>query len=133
MTEENVRNRPARWWLLFGLLTAGLALPFLIEAGQFPWLCTFKRMSGVGCPGCGLTRSVFALMHGQVAESVKFHLFGPLALAAGIGLWAYYGVSLIRGRQPFDLWGHRFTLTTVLIFVGMIVYWVVRLCLNAVP
>ena len=133
MNDETARKRPARWWVFVVLLTAGMALPFLIEVGQIPWQCTFKRLIGIGCPGCGLTRSVFALVHGDIAESLRFHVFGPLALLGGLGLWGYYTTALIRGRESFNLWGRGFTLTAILLLIGMIVYWVVRLCLNTVP
>jgi hypothetical protein len=68
-----------------------------------------------------------------VSASLQFHLFGPLALVGGIGLWGYYAAALIRGREPFNLWGRGFTLGAILLFIGMIVYWVVRLCLGTVP
>ena len=45
--------------------------------------CTFLALTGLPCPGCGLTRSVLALAHGHVADSVRWHPFGPL-LAAGL-------------------------------------------------
>src|SRR3954467_15254793 len=44
--------------------------------------CMFLKMTGCPCPGCGLTRSVMAMMHGQVGESLRWHPLGPVLLAA---------------------------------------------------
>lgn len=50
------------------------------EAGGFVyWLehhllaCPFKQTFGIDCPGCGLQRSVIALMRGDIGASFKFY------------------------------------------------------------
>lgn len=131
--QATTARRPARWWVLWSLLTIGLCIPFLIEVSRIPWECTFKRIAGVGCPGCGLTRSVYSMVHGDLSEALRWHAFGPLALLLGVGLWAYYAAALARGREPFHLWGRGATTTVIVLFILMVVYWGVRLSLGAVP
>ena len=74
---------------------AGFAIlaAWLIPAGRLnsgPVLCPFRRLTGLPCPTCGLTRSWSALMHGHLGDSVAFHPLGPVtvlgaaALAAGL-------------------------------------------------
>ena len=47
--------------------------------GILPWLehhllsCPFKSFVGIDCPGCGLQRSVLALMRGDLAASFRFY------------------------------------------------------------
>jgi len=72
-------------------LVAGAALLFAallprawIEAG--PSFCPFRLASGLPCPGCGLTRSVVALAHGDPAASLYFHPLGLPVVAALVGL-----------------------------------------------
>lgn len=35
--------------------------------------CSFKRMTGFNCPGCGGTRAVFFMFNGKMWESFKMH------------------------------------------------------------
>lgn len=43
-----------------------------------PVLCPLRRTTGLMCPGCGLTRSIVSLTHGDFAAAFHFHVFGPL-------------------------------------------------------
>jgi hypothetical protein len=63
---------------------------------QGPQLCIFKLISGLPCPGCGLTRAVVFALDGDLSSSFYFHPFGvpfivALLLLAGIDLvgWWY--------------------------------------------
>lgn len=55
--------------------------------------CPFYEMTGIYCPGCGATRGVKALAHGNVAlalhENAWFFLFAlpGMALALALGRW----------------------------------------------
>jgi hypothetical protein len=64
------------------LLLIGACIPLsLVTSG--PSLCPFKLMTGLPCPGCGMTRSVVALLHGDITTSTYYHPLGaPLVLAA---------------------------------------------------
>ncbi|MBR1889921.1 MAG: DUF2752 domain-containing protein [Alloprevotella sp.] len=37
--------------------------------------CTFKMLTGLQCPGCGLQRAMFALLHGHVTEAMGYNWF----------------------------------------------------------
>jgi hypothetical protein len=60
-------------------------------------LCGFKRVSGVPCPGCGLTRGVTALARGEVLGGLAFN---PLLLTALLLFLLLLGVRLLLGRAP---------------------------------
>ncbi len=75
-------------------------------------VCGFHWLTGRPCPLCGLTRALFALAKGHVAEAIHFNALSPLGLAmlvsllwncpargrlwtAGIAAFAIYGVCRI--------------------------------------
>ena len=43
------------------------------------WPCVFHAVTGLHCPGCGLTRMLHALVHGDVARAWSMN---PLAMIA---------------------------------------------------
>lgn len=57
--------------------------------------CPFKILTGLSCPGCGIQRALYALLHGHVVEAVKYNLFlvysGPYALGFLVQRWVLTG------------------------------------------
>ena len=41
-----------------------------------PGTCTFRRITGFPCPGCGLTRSFISIAHGQFVDAWRFNPAG---------------------------------------------------------
>lgn len=64
------------------------------------WLprCPFNWMTGLLCPGCGATRMVYDLMHGDLTAA--FHDNRLLLLVSPVGLYLYgrWVVEGLRGR-----------------------------------
>jgi len=46
---------------------------------QLPTVCGFKRLTGMDCPSCGLTRSFVAMAHLDPGAAWSFHRLGPFA------------------------------------------------------
>lgn len=64
------------------LLLAGALLP---PDRPFPVdLCLWHRLTGFACLGCGLTRSVCHLMHGDIAGSLALHPAGVVVAAIAV-------------------------------------------------
>ncbi len=45
-------------------------------------LCSMKYLTGLPCPGCGLTHSFAAVSRGDFIEAFHFHFFGPFIYIA---------------------------------------------------
>ena len=46
-----------------------------------PELCLAKRLTGLGCPGCGMTRCFISLAHGDLRAAWRYNPAGPLLFA----------------------------------------------------
>ena len=98
----------ARSRLAAGARRIGIAFPLLLLAAALPppqgasiaglpSFCGFHRLTGLPCPGCGITRSLVCCAHGLWAEAVGFHPLGPLVFAALVGAAV---VHLASSRWP---------------------------------
>ena len=95
------------------------------------WPCPFLKLFGVPCPGCGLTRAISLLVHGDFHAALAFHAFAPLFLAA-ILLSGISGVLPQKNREPLvdrleEI--ERRTGLSIIILVGLVLYWLARLLL----
>ncbi|MEO8694318.1 MAG: DUF2752 domain-containing protein [Acidimicrobiales bacterium] len=83
---------------------AGVALfaPTLLRPGAHgPVLCPFRRVTGVWCPTCGMTRAFAWMAHGDLHESLRYHPLAPvLLIEAAVGamfLWYRRRAQKIEG------------------------------------
>ncbi len=61
-----------------------------------PSLCLFYNLTGLPCPGCGITRSLTCCAHGLFGQAFRFHPMGPLVFAGLIGMTLAGAVSAAR-------------------------------------
>jgi hypothetical protein len=73
------------------VIAAAVAVLFLVNPVDAWFLpaCQFHRLTGLHCPGCGMTRATHQLLHGHVLTALRMNAVFTLAipLVAGIGLW----------------------------------------------
>jgi hypothetical protein len=110
--------------ILFVLAIAAYALR---ETGGTGWMpgCVFRKMTGLECPGCGMTRGTYALLHGRFKDAFLFNPVGmillPLALLGiAIELWAWVMDRPLKFRLNPGRWG------ALVIGVVLMVWWIGR-------
>lgn len=67
------------------------------RAGFFP-ACPFHALTGLNCPGCGLTRGFHALFQGDVLTALHFNLMLPFYFLFFAYLLVSLGLIVVRNR-----------------------------------
>lgn len=113
------------------LLISGVAgLHVTLTALGLPsWRCPFRYGLGIPCPGCGLSRAVDALWHGQWHDAFLLHAFAPALL---VGLVVIFIAAVLPNPsravwvQSIDMIERR-TGLVIFLLSGLILYWLIRL------
>ncbi len=93
-----------------------------------PETCSSKRVFGIDCPGCGLTRSFISISHGNLARawelnraSIVVYLFVAIQIPwHALQIW-----RLRRSGRPIDLPGIYFV--PILVVVILMLNWILRM------
>lgn len=80
---------------LFGVLASGAAP------------CTFAQVFHVPCPGCGSTRAVHALLHGDLAGAVHANPLGPVIAALLLAVGVVTTVTVLRDGSLANVYDSR--------------------------
>lgn len=89
-----------------------------------PPFCPFKMMTGYDCPGCGATRSLNALLHGDVVAAADHNLLFVLALPIAIVAFAVWTARRLGADAP-SLPGPRAWLPVAVVAISL--FWALRL------
>jgi hypothetical protein len=95
MTTTSVRRRAAnvlRAAAPPAAFAAAVAILLRFPPGQYSFYprCPFYELFHLQCPGCGATRALAALIHGDIADAIHFNALATLLFPAA----AIYGVAL---------------------------------------
>lgn len=82
-----------------GAIFGGLVVWYFdpVSAGFFP-ACPLYSMTGFACPGCGMTRGLHALLHGDILRALDYNAMLPIILAFLGYLWLSAALFAVRGR-----------------------------------
>ena len=58
------------WWLKILLWISGIGLCVLYGV---LFGCTYKKLLGIPCPGCGMTRAWLCLLKGDIVNAFRWH------------------------------------------------------------
>ncbi len=141
-TRASVSSRIAKWiftpalaplmhnrWFLIVIASLTVLQIGLAAAGWRGWECPIRFVSGVPCPGCGLSRAMALFIQGNWQSAICVHAFAPILLVA-VGFLA---ISAIMPRElqheaarRVAAWESRTGIVAIAL-VAMFIYWGLRL------
>lgn len=85
------------------LLAAAATILLLLRdpaaAPEFFPACPWHALTGLHCPGCGITRALHALIHGRVLDAFDYNALGVILLGVTAGVLARPGWRALRENQ----------------------------------
>ncbi len=93
-----------------------LKIIFWLESHQ--GTCSFREHAGIDCPGCGLQRSILALLRGDLVESIlQFPALLPL-----LAMFAFLSIHLVFKLKHGAIVLKMFYITNISIIVLNYIY-----------
>ncbi len=74
------RSSIQKRWIKLSVVSAPLIASYFYGYSSFssPFSCPIRALTGIPCPGCGLTRSFIATCQGDLSTAFNHHLLGPI-------------------------------------------------------
>ena len=120
---ENQKLALAGVWA--GVIAVTAYLYFINPATfRFHPKCSFYALSGFYCPGCGTSRALHQLLHGNLLGALAFNPLAVIVLPYLIYSLISYSLLVIRGRPlPGRLWPGW----VIYAFLGVLIaFWILR-------
>lgn len=107
-----------------GALCGVLSIPLWVGLP----MCSFAAMTGLPCPGCGLTRSTHAILRGDLAHAFHTQPFAFIVSPLLAGMLAFAGATfLLQGRPSLPPLARRAGLLILgVVSALMLLFWAVR-------
>ena len=126
MVLSEIVNRPLTLALVWLTIAAGAVYLFVFEPGKtgfFP-VCPFRALTGFLCPGCGTTRALHHLFHGDVMAAFQLNPFTMVMLPILLFALVRHTTVVVSG-QPIkgNLLKPQYIWT---LFFVVLSFWIVR-------
>lgn len=83
-------------WILLGAALFMVAYLLFWSYTGIGFFCPVKRLSGLDCPGCGITRALLSLLKLDFAAMLSANLFSPLIVLYAAYVFFYVAIVYIR-------------------------------------
>ena len=109
--------------LLVGIIVMGIVSPHTLSGlvGEISPGCVFRRYTGIACPGCGGTRSLRALLAGDIIGAFRYNMLMPFTLLALIT--EYVRQCIITFTHRTDWRNNRFYIRAFVIYAWAVFAW----------
>lgn len=100
MTPFDFIYRRSTVLLLWLAAAAAAVFLFIIEPGKVTFLplCPFRALTGFQCPGCGTTRGLHQLLHGNLVAAFELNPLLILSLPFVLFAMLRFTILVMRGR-----------------------------------
>lgn len=72
--------------------------PAALAAHTFGYVCPVKALTGLDCPGCGITRACASLAHGDLYHAADHNLLFVAGLPFLMYAWLVWFNASVRGK-----------------------------------
>jgi hypothetical protein len=119
-------NRRVSVGLIWLTMAAVASYLFVFEPGKTGFFlnCPFRMLTGFSCPGCGMTRGLHHLLHGDLLGAFQFNPLMMLLLPVFFYALVRYTIAVFRDRpiksnqlDPRFIW---------MFFVVVMSFWIIR-------
>ncbi|MBF0556492.1 MAG: DUF2752 domain-containing protein [Nitrospirae bacterium] len=110
--------------VFLSILIAAAAIVYIYDPSlsEFYPKCLFHQITGLYCPGCGSTRALHQMLHGNYAAAVRLNPLTVLALPF-LGI----GIALEAGVFPRPAWlSHQYIRYAWIVPVVIVLFWILR-------
>ena len=126
MRFDEIVNKRLTALLIWLSIALGATYLFIFEPGKtgfFP-ACPFRTLTGFTCPGCGSTRGLHRLLHGDIVSALEFNPLMGLSLPFLLYALMRYTTAAVSGRP---LQRHNLDAKYIWILFGVIMsFWIFR-------
>jgi hypothetical protein len=86
--------------------------------------CPFHLLTGYYCPGCGSSRGLHSLMHGNIIEAMRNNLLMVISLPYLIYSFVLFSYKEISGKELKRIFIKPYYIWLLLAFI--LLFWVLR-------
>ena len=97
-----MHRRGRIFWICFlSACLAALPVLWFVDPEQASWMpkCMVHTLTGLQCPGCGITRATHALLHGEFMRALCYNWFFVISVPYFLAACAVNFVPALHRRQ----------------------------------
>ena len=119
------RDRAVSALIVVTCILAAAAL-YYIKRDNAPWLppCPFHWLTELYCPGCGSSRAILRMLHGDITGAIAANVLVVVCVPAVAIMVVSNACTAITGRMPgmwrLPAWG------AWAVCIGIVAFWVLR-------
>ena len=97
------------------LLILGITYIILIEKYNIKIPCIFHEITGLLCPGCGITRCFLSILHGDFVQAFRYNRLVFCLLPLAIIYFIYWLYNYIIGNDDYYKISNKISIFLVVI------------------